>query len=99
MEICRLTNERLARENAHIFPVAEKSRFADNEMGEHGERGGTSGRDVADAPTNSLRLGSLWTSLRDLLILGIVPKKSSENGTLKSMRMAWSKRRATGRLS
>ena len=83
VEICRLTQERLACENAHFFPVAEKSRFADNEMGEYGELGGTSGRDVADAPTNSLRLCSLWTSLRDSLLFGIVPNKSSEDGTMR----------------
>ncbi|KAM0721340.1 hypothetical protein Q7P37_003044 [Cladosporium fusiforme] len=74
-ETCRLTNKRLACENAHIIPVAEKSWFADNEMDRYGELGGRTGRDVADSPANSIRLRRDVHLLWDNLFFSIIPKK------------------------
>jgi hypothetical protein len=74
-ETCRLTNKRLACENAHIIPAAEKSWFADNEMDRYGELGGRTGRDVADSPANSIRLRRDVHLLWDNLFFSIVPKR------------------------
>lgn len=74
-ETCRLTNKRLACENAHVMPSAEKSWFADNEMDKYGELGGRTGQDVADSPANSIRLRRDVHLLWDNLFFSIVPKK------------------------
>ncbi|OQN95332.1 hypothetical protein B0A48_18767 [Cryoendolithus antarcticus] len=74
-ETCRLTNKRLACENAHIIPAAEKSWFVDNEMDQYGELGGRTGQDVADSPTNSIRLRRDVHILWDNMFFSIVPKK------------------------
>lgn len=77
-ETCRLTNKRLACENAHIIPSAEKSWFADNEMDRYGELGGRTGQDVADSPANSVRLRRDVHILWDSLFFSIVPKESQD---------------------
>jgi hypothetical protein len=77
-ETCRLTNKRLACENAHIIPSAEKSWFADNEMDRYGELGGRTGQDVADSPANSIRLRRDVHILWDSLFFSVVPKESQD---------------------
>jgi hypothetical protein len=56
IETCRLNNKRLACEDAHIIPAAEKSWFAENEMGRYCELNGRFGQDAADSPANLVRL-------------------------------------------
>lgn len=80
-ETCRLTKKRLACENAHIIPSAEKSWFADNEMDRYGELGGRTGQDVADSPANSIRLRRDVHLLWDSLFFSIVPKESQDGET------------------
>jgi hypothetical protein len=84
-ETCRLTKKRLACENAHIIPSAEKSWFADNEMDRYGELGGRTGQDVADSPANSIRLRRDVHLLWDSLFFSIVPKES-QNGETADIR-------------
>lgn len=84
-ETCRLTNKRLACENAHIIPAAEKSWFADNEMDQYGELGGRNGQDVADSPANSIRLRRDVHLLWDNLFFSIVPKKL-EHGDIDGLK-------------
>jgi hypothetical protein len=74
-EKCRLTGRRLACENAHIIPTAEKSWFADNEMDQYGNLGGRTGQDVADSAANLIRLRRDVHSLWDSLFFSIIPKK------------------------
>lgn len=75
-ETCRLTGKRLACENAHIIPAVEKSWFADNEMDQYSELGGRTGQDVADLPSNLIRLRRDVHSLWDGLFFSILPKES-----------------------
>jgi len=75
-ETCRLTKKRLACENAHIIPAVEKSWFADNEMDQYSELGGRTGQDVADSPSNLIRLRRDVHSLWDGLFFSILPKES-----------------------
>jgi hypothetical protein len=84
-ETCRLTKKRLACENAHIIPSAEKSWFADNEMDRYGELGGRTGQDVADSPANSIRLRRDLHLLWDSLFFSIVPKET-QNGETAEIR-------------
>jgi hypothetical protein len=83
-ETCRLTKKRLACENAHIIPSAEKSCFADNEMDRYGELGGRTGQDVADSPANSIRLRRDVHLLWDSLFFSIVPKESQNGETAET---------------
>jgi hypothetical protein len=80
IETCRLTNKRLACENAHIIPAAEKDWFAENEMGRYRELGGRFGRDAADSPANSIRLRRDVHILWDNLFFSIVPKRAQQDG-------------------
>jgi hypothetical protein len=79
LEICRLTDMRLACENAHIVPAAEKDWFADNHMDEYSDgTSGVSGQDVADEPANSMRLRRDIHKLWDTMLFSIVPKKQHD---------------------
>jgi hypothetical protein len=80
IETCRLTNKRLACEDAHIIPAAEKSWFAKNEMGRYCELSGRFGQDAADSPANLIRLRRDVQSLWDSSFFSIVPKRAQEDG-------------------
>ncbi|KAK6442218.1 hypothetical protein LTR95_001542 [Oleoguttula sp. CCFEE 5521] len=80
-ETCRLTKKRLACENAHVIPSAEKSWFADNEMDRYGELGGRTGQIVADSPANSIRLRRDVHTLWDCLFFSMVPKELRDGGS------------------
>lgn len=90
-ETCRLSNKRLACENAHIIPAVEKSWFADNEIDRYGELGGRTGQDVADSPANSIRLRRDIHLLWDNSFFSIVPKKSQHGDSDGSKWFAHSK--------
>jgi hypothetical protein len=83
-ETCRLTPKRLARENAHIIPSAEKIWFADNAMDRYRELGGRTGQDVADSPANLIRLRRNVHLLWDSLFFSIVPKESPNGETAET---------------
>lgn len=84
-ETCRITNKCLACETSHIVPASEKSWFADNEMDQYGELGGRTGQDVADCPSNLLRLRRDVHYLWDNLYFSIVPKQTVRS----SGKVAW----------
>jgi hypothetical protein len=79
IETCRLTNKRLACEDAQIIPAAEKSWFAENEMGRYCELGGRFGQDAADSPANLIRLRRDVQVLWDSLFFSIVPKQAQQD--------------------
>ena len=79
-ETCRITNKCLACETSHIVPTSEKSWFADNEMDQYGELGGRTGQDVADCPSNLLRLRRDVHYLWDNLYFSLVPKRTGKSG-------------------
>jgi hypothetical protein len=76
LETCRLTDMRLACENAHIVPAAEKDWFADNHMDEYSDE--TTGVSGADEPANSMRLRRDIHKLWDTMLFSIVPKKQHD---------------------
>lgn len=84
IETCRLTRKRLACENAHIIPSAEKCWFADNEMDRYGQLSGRTGQDVADSPANSIKLRRDVHLLWDSLFFSIVPKEARDDGGEKT---------------
>jgi hypothetical protein len=79
IETCRLTNKRLACEDAQIIPAAEKSWFAENEMGRYCELDGRFGQDAADSPANLIRLRRDVQVLWDSLFFSIVPKQAQQD--------------------
>lgn len=78
-EPCRITNNRLACENAHIIPSSEKAWFLRNEMDSYGQLGGRSGEAVADSVSNLLRLTRDAHWLWDTLHISVVPRADPES--------------------
>jgi len=78
-ESCRITDRRLACENAHIIPTSEKAWFARNEMDRYGRLSGRSGEAVADSSSNQMRLTRDAHWLWDNLHFSVVPREDREN--------------------